>query len=242
MSQGIFITGTDTGIGKTIVAAGLLRSLRQRKIDAVPMKPVQTGAERRGTRLVAPDLEFSLAVSGYKPSPEEIALMAPYLYEPACSPHLAARLANNYPEISRIKDCCNKLLKTHKAVLVEGAGGIMVPINERQMMLELMVSLDYPVVLVARFGLGTINHTLLSIQALRNAGLNLLGVVFNHYEPPLPENRFIEDDNPEAIARFGNIAVLGKLRYMDNNKFDQNETWRQFEAEMPGLSIISAVY
>jgi dethiobiotin synthase len=242
MKRGIFITGTDTGIGKTVVAAGLLRRLRQKKIDAVPMKPVQTGAERQGNRLIAPDLEFSLAASGYRPSREEISLMAPYLYEPACSPHLAARLAHNYPDIEKIKDCCDRLLETHKTVLVEGAGGIMVPLNERQLTLELMVLLDYPVVLVARSGLGTINHTLLSIQALRNAGLNLLGVVFNHSAPPLQEDRFIEEDNPEAIARFGNVPVLGKLRYFENNKFDQNETWRQFEADMPGLdSILSCL-
>jgi dethiobiotin synthetase len=240
MNKGIFITGTDTGVGKTMVTAGLLRWLRQRGVDAVPVKPVQTGAEKRDGKLIAPDLEFSLAISGYRPSEGEIGLMSPYLYEPSCSPHLAGRIAHNYPEIPKIIDCCDKLLASHRAVLVEGAGGIMVPLNERQTMLDLMIALNYPVLLVARFGLGTINHTLLSVRVLRSSGLDLLGVVFNRSEPGLPGNRFIEDDNPVAVANFGSIPVLGKLRYFENSKFDQNDSWRQFEADMPGLDAILA--
>lgn len=233
MSRGIFITGTDTGVGKTVVTAGLVRWLRQEGIDVVPMKPVQTGAIRQGSRLIAPDLEFCLAAAGIKPADGEADLMLPYAYEPACSPHLAGRLAHNYPEISRIVDCAEKLLQMHRAIVVEGAGGIMVPLNERQTMLDLMVAMSYPVVLVSRFSLGTINHTLLSLQALRASGLNLLGVVFNHPEPPQPENQFIEDDNPEAIARFGNVLVLGKLRYFENLDPANSEVWNSFKTNMP---------
>ena len=238
MSLGIFITGTDTGIGKTVVTAGILRWLRSQGVDAVPMKPVQTGATKQRGRLISPDLEFCLAASGIKPDADELKLMLPYVYEPACSPHLAGRLAGKYPEIPEIKRCAETLLQKHQAIVVEGAGGIMVPLNERQTMLDLMVAFSYPVVLVTRFGLGTINHTLLSLNALRSAGLNLLGVVFSHTEPPQPENEFIEEDNPEAIARFGNVPVLGKLMFFENLSPANAEVWQNFEKNMPGLKRI----
>ena len=238
MSRGIFITGTDTGIGKTVVTAGILRWLRRQNIDAVPMKPVQTGARRQGRRLISPDLEFCLAASGIEPGAGEAKLMQPYAYEPACSPHLAGRLAHKYPEISEVVKCAEGLLRKHQAVVVEGAGGIMVPLNENDTMLDLMKELAYPVVLVARFGLGTINHTLLSVNALRAGGLNLLGVVFNHTEPPRPENRFIEADNPEIIARFGKTPVLGKLKYFENLDPAAAKVWRDFETDMPGLRLL----
>lgn len=238
MSRGIFVTGTDTGVGKTLVTAGIVRWLRNQGIDAVPMKPVQTGGEPRGGRLVAPDLEYYLSVSGIIPDPAEMQLMSPYVYEPACSPHLAGRMAQHYPEPSRIKDCAEKLMQNHRAVVVEGAGGIMVPINESGTMLDLIQMLAFPVVLVSRFGLGTINHTLLSVRALRASGLDLLGVVFNHVEPPLPENRFIEKDNPATIARFGEVTVLGKIRYFNSLSPTTGETWKLFEKDMPGLKKI----
>lgn len=238
VSRGLFITGTDTGVGKTVVTAGIVRWLRQQGIDAVPMKPVQTGARRQGNRLVAPDLEFCLAAAGIKPDFEEGRLMLPYAYEPTCSPHLAGRLAGHYPEISKITSCAEKLLEKHQVVVVEGAGGILVPLNEQQTMLDLMVALNYPVVLVARFGLGTINHTLLSIRTLREAGLDLLGVVFNHTELPRPENELIEADNPETIARFGKVPVLGKLGRFEKLSPEKPENWREFERDMPGLETI----
>lgn len=237
-NRGIFITGTDTGVGKTLVTAGILRWLRHRGFNAVPMKPVQTGGEVRDGRLIAPDLEFCLAASGIQAGQDDIKLMSPYVYEPACSPHLAGRMAQHYPEISRIKDCAGKLLQNYQAVIVEGAGGVMVPLNESFTMLDLMKVLDYPVVLVSRFGLGTINHTLLSIRALQTAGLKIIGIVFNHTERPQPENRFIEEDNPITIAQFSRVRVMGKIGYLENSNPENEETWKHFEKGMTGLENI----
>lgn len=237
-NRGIFITGTDTGVGKTLVTAGILRWLRQNGVDVVPMKPVQTGAAREGDKLIAPDLEFCLAAAGIKPSAEEKKLMLPYAYEPACSPHLAGRLMGRYPEIPEIVRCADMLLKKRQAVIVEGAGGVLVPLNERRTMLDLMTELHYPVALVSRPGLGTINHTLLSIEALRSAGLNLLGVVFNRTGPLLAENKFIEEDNPETIAVFGDVQTLGNIRYFRKLDPEDRKIWRDFEADLTGLETI----
>ena len=225
----IFITGTSTEVGKTVVTAGLLRALRQRGVDAVPMKPVQTGGEpdRTGT-LQAPDLCFCLSVTGMTPDNFEMALMNPYVYEPACSPHLAGRMAGSYPNVDHIVNCAEELAAKHDCVLIEGAGGIMVPLNEDTLALDLIQHLNAPVILVAHAGLGTINHTLLSINTLRQAGLEVLGVIFNEVTPTAEEDRFIADDNPDAIARFGEVEILGSIRYAESIE-EESVFWNQFE-------------
>ena len=238
MSPGIFVTGIDTGVGKSVVAAGILRWLRNQGIDAVPMKPIQTGGVPGGDRLIAPDLEFCLSTSHIRPDSNEVQLMSPYVYKPACSPHLAGRMAQRYADPSKIKDCADKLLQNHQALVVEGAGGVMVPLNESVTMLDLMKMLAYPVVLVSRFGLGTINHTLMSIQALRTFDIRIIGVVFNHTTQPRPENQLIEEDNPRATAQFGNVRVLGKLRYLNNLSSKREDIWSNFEEDMTGLKYI----
>jgi dethiobiotin synthetase len=147
-------------------------------------------------------------------------------------------MAGGYAELSFIKDCAERLLQHRQGLVVEGAGGIMVPLNESETMLDLMKAFGYPVVLVSRIGLGAINHALLSIQALRAAGVDLIGVVFNRTEPPSPENAFIEDDNPRAVAKFGRVRVLGEVRYFrPDDRGD--EMWGWFEASVPGLAAIA---
>jgi dethiobiotin synthetase len=240
MTQGIFVTGTDTGVGKTLVTAGIIRWLRKHWTDVAPMKPVQTGAEKQENMFIAPDLEFSLTASSLKPDAEERRMMAPYLYEPACSPHLAGRLTGCYPDIATIQKYAEIILSHRQKLVVEGAGGILVPLNENETMLDLMKALGYPVVLVSRIGLGAINHALLSINILNTAGIKLVGVVFNQTEPPLPENRYIEEDNPKAVEQFGKVKILGNIGYFE--RFEQSEDlWERFERSMPGLVDIKAV-
>ncbi len=238
--HGLFVTGTDTGVGKTLVAAGILRWLRSQWIDAVPMKSVQTGAENRDGCLFAPDLEFCLNAADLHPDSDERRLMSPYLYEPACSPHLAGKMAHRYPDVSVIQKSVEIILRRRHAVIVEGAGGIMVPLNENETMLDLMKTLGYPVVLVSRVGLGAINHALLSINTLNSAGLELAGIVFNQNESPAPENKYIEEDNPETIARFGKVRILGNIGYLDKSALPE-EMWGRFVKSMPGLEYIKEV-
>ncbi len=191
------------------------------------MKPVQTGAQKMGDTFSAPDLEVHLSASGLVPASHEIEWMAPYLYEPACSPHLAGRMAGHYPDIAHIQDCAKQLSAAHDVLLVEGAGGIYAPIDETQTMLDLMKALDYPVLLVARRGLGTINHTLLSIETLRNAGLDIAGVVFTETEDV--ERDFIRVDNPGAVRDFGKVDILGDIDYLSTLGTDPDAAWNHFE-------------
>lgn len=213
MSSGTFITGTDTGVGKTIVTASLLTHLRSAGSPAGVMKPVQTGCTRIDSGLQAPDPVFCINASGWRPTEEEQALIAPYRFEKACSPHLAARLAGEDISIPRIMQCFEELGSRFDPLLVEGAGGIAVPLSTRTTMLDLMQAMALPVILVARSGLGTINHSMLSLHRLRQAGLAVAGIVFNDTAPPDDES--IAVDNIQIIGEAGAVRVLGRLPYAD---------------------------
>jgi len=207
MNRGVWIVGTDTDVGKTHISAQLLRFLSQ-KIDIVPMKPIQTGA----TQGRAPDLDACLQNAQMIPSSKEYSYMAPYLYEPACSPHLAARLSNQKITIEYIVSCAQNLWLQHEALLIEGSGGLLVPINEQQTMFDLVKTIRLPIVLVARGSLGTINHTLLSLSLLQKADLEIAGVIINDAQGPASD-AFIREDNPATIASFGNVPILADLTF-----------------------------
>ncbi|MBN2703458.1 MAG: dethiobiotin synthase [Pontiellaceae bacterium] len=238
--NGLFITGTDTDIGKTALSALLLAELRRRNINAAPMKPAQTGCaeklkngnwkpetgnlktETKGEFQVSdftsqvsnysvPDLDYSLSMAQMKVDDATYATMAPYTFEPACSPHLAAEMAGTEIDIAEMVIAARTLARTYEFILAEGAGGILVPLNRRELMIDLMQALRFPVLLVARPNLGTINHTLLSIRTLRSDGLDIAGVVLVSSRPGEPG--FIEADSAATIEQFGNVPVLGTISY-----------------------------
>jgi len=209
--RGVFVTGTDTGVGKTVVTATLVAVMRRMGIDAVPAKPIQTGCEERPEGLVAPDLEFTLTRNGLAPDEAEQALMCPYRFRSPCSPHLAADRENAHISIDQVVHASQRLAEQHQAVLVEGAGGILVPITGDKTMVDLMEALDLPIVLVTRPSLGTLNHTLLSLAELSRRNLRVGGLVFNQSEPG--PRGYVEEDNRETLARMGAVPVLADLPF-----------------------------
>ncbi len=212
MTRGVFVTGTDTGVGKTWIAAGLVRRLRAAGVDAVPMKPVQTGGDRDAAgRLAAPDLEAVLAAAGLAVSEEERADLCPYLYEPACSPHLAARLAGRPIELERIAAAAARLSARRAAVVVEGAGGVLVPLGPVWTMLDLAARLGLPAVVVARAGVGTLNHALLTLGALRRARVTVAGVVLNEAAGAAATPALVRDDNARTLEERGAARVLARV-------------------------------
>ncbi|MGA3118574.1 MAG: dethiobiotin synthase [Syntrophobacteraceae bacterium] len=234
--KGIFITGTDTDAGKTIAAAAVLVSMRACGIDAVPMKPVQTGGRRwdrlpgsalsstapgrwdgradgcPDLELQSPDLTFCLEMAELRPDPEELQDMVPFIYEPACSPHLAAAKTDREISFDRIFEAFRSLLRRHERVVVEGAGGVLAPVSGNQTMIDLMTMLGLPVILAARPGLGTINHTLLSIREIERSGLTLHGIIF--CETTRSGWGEIAENNVKTIERMGKARVLGRIPYM----------------------------
>jgi dethiobiotin synthetase len=147
-----------------------------------------------------------------RPDADELQDMVPFIYEPACSPHLAAAKAGREISLERIVAAFHRLLRRHERVVVEGAGGLLVPITGDKTMIDLMAMLGLPVILAARPGLGAINHTLLSIRELARTGLELLGIIF--CETSDRGWGEIEQNNVETIARMGKVPVLGRIPFI----------------------------
>ncbi len=203
--KGIFVTGTDTGIGKTIVSAALMNAY-SKKGNVCYWKPIQTGIEEDN------DTETVKTLANC--SAEEIHDKGFRLEKPL-SPHLSARLANVEITIEEtIKFIENKT--EDKFWIVEGAGGILVPLNENELMVDLIKALNLPVFIVARSGLGTINHTLLTIETLRNHNLEILGIIMNG-EPNL--------ENKKAIEHYGKVTVLAEMPKFEKLDSDTLRNW-----------------
>ncbi|TYP95117.1 dethiobiotin synthetase/malonyl-CoA O-methyltransferase [Fodinibius salinus] len=185
----IFVTGTDTGIGKTVVSAMLTKAL-----NASYWKPIQAGLEEET------DTEFVRRTTGFS---EDRIIPERYRLETPMSPHGAAKIDDVYIEMSDFS--LPKYDTDH--LVVEGAGGLMVPINDEDMIIDLISYLQLPVVLVARSSLGTLNHTFLSLEALWRRDIPILGVVMNG-----PEHQ----SNREAIQHYGNIDILAEIDTMQD--------------------------
>jgi dethiobiotin synthetase len=200
--RGLFVTGTGTGVGKTIVSAALLAAMRAAGEPVRAHKPVVTGlAEPSGAW--PPDHELLALAAGM--IPEEV---APLRFDPPVSPHLAATLAGQGIDPAAV--IADARVGSHRTLLVEGVGGLLVPLSNDFTVRDLAVELGLPLVIAAAPGLGTINHTLLTIEAARAVGLSVAAVVLT----PWPsEPSYAEQSNRETIARLGGaeVAVLEEI-------------------------------
>jgi dethiobiotin synthetase len=209
MRTGIFITATDTGVGKTIVSAGLILALKARGLNVGYMKPVESGCPVLDGEVVPQDVRFIREVCGIR---DDLDLMCPYRLKAGAAPSIASRLEETHIDISYIVDQYFQLSLMHEIVVVEGVGGLMVPLNNSELVTDLILQLGLETVIVARPGLGTINHSLLTINLAKMMGIAVAGVVINGFGKEaigLPERT-----NPDEIAHFGNVPVLGILPWM----------------------------
>jgi len=198
MARGIFVTGTSTEVGKTVVAAAIARTLTAEGERVTVFKPAVTGLDEG----VETDHELLRRASGSGQSDEEI---APYRYGPPASPHLAAALAGEEIDPEQLRAAAAAAAQGADAIVCEGVGGFLVPLSPTYLVRDLAVDLGYPLVVVASPGLGTINHTLLTIEAARAAGLEVAAVVLNPW-PAEPSQ--IESDNRRTIADLADVEVL----------------------------------
>ncbi len=208
--RGYFITGTDTDAGKTIACAAVAAICQDAGYRVLPAKPVQTGCPARYPRL-APDLAVCRRLAGIAIPPAALPLLTSYRFAPACSPHLAAARAGIRISVAKIARDLRQLQTMADLLVVEGAGGVLAPLNQRQTMLDLMRELELPVILVSRTQLGAINHALLSLRVLRQAGIRVAGVLFNATRPGRPN--YIEADNRRCIPSMGRVLSLGHIPY-----------------------------
>jgi dethiobiotin synthetase len=196
-TPGVFVTGTSTEVGKTVVAAVIARTLAAEGKRVAVFKPAVTGLEEEGET----DHALLRRASGSDQGDEEI---APYRYGPPASPHLAAALAGEEIDPERLRQAARDAAEGADAIVCEGVGGLLVPLSPTYLVRDLVANLGYPLVVVAAPGLGTINHTLLTLESARAAGLEVAAVVLN----PWPEHPSeIERDNRGTIAELGQVRV-----------------------------------
>ena len=182
MSGGWFITGTDTGVGKTRVAHGLLEALARAGQRAVGMKPVASGCRATAAGLRSEDAESLLAASGVA---TDYADINPYAFAPPCAPHLAARASGVAIRLEKILGHFQRLQEKAPWLVVEGIGGWRVPLGEHLTMADVARALRLPVILVVGLRLGCLNHALLTLSAIRHDGIPLAGWVANQIDPAM---------------------------------------------------------
>jgi dethiobiotin synthetase len=203
MQTAFFVTGTDTGVGKTYVTRALLYATRQRGLSAAGMKPVAAGVEVDGRN---EDVVQLMAASSIQPP---VALVNPFLYDPPIAPHIAAREAGRPIDVAVIQQTFTQLQMLVDVVWVEGAGGFLVPLNAQQDTADLARTLGLPVVLVVGMRLGCLNHALLTAEAIERRGLTLAGWVANRIDPAMA--RF--EANLETLQTRLNMPLLGIIPF-----------------------------
>ena len=229
--RGLFVTGTDTAAGKTVLSASLLAAMRAGGEQALACKPVLTGLDEDPPPPWPADDQLLALVTG-----SERTKIAPYRFGPAVSPHLAAELAGTPLDPDELVAGVHAALAGAGVAVVEGVGGLMVPIAGRWLVRDLAVELGLPLVVAARPGLGTISHTLLTLEAARTVGLDVRAVVLTPW-PAEPGE--IERSNRRTIAELGAVEVstLEELSGPDPGalaRAGSSLPWRQWVAEASG--------
>ncbi len=208
-----FITGTDTDVGKTYVASALLRHFAAQGLTCLGMKPVAAGCEWVDGELQSQDV-LSLQAAGNVSAP--LADVNPYALQPAIAPHLAAVEAGVHIDLTSIADAFMRLSNLAQVVVVEGAGGFLVPLNEKESMADLAYKLNLPVILVVAMRLGCINHALLTVQAIQARGLQLAGWVANTMQQ---EMSYLAD-NIETLKQHISAPLIATVRWQEPPVFD----------------------
>jgi dethiobiotin synthetase len=202
--RGVFVTGTDTEVGKTVVAGAIAATLAAGADRVATFKPAVTGLTKMGGRL--PDHELLRRSSG---SPQSAEAVSPYRFGPAVSPHLAAELAGIAIAPGHLVAAAEAAAANADVLVVEGVGGLLVPLAADYLVRDFAAELGLPVVVVARPGLGTINHTLLTVEAARSKGLEVAAVVLTPW-PRFP--RLIEASNRRTIEALAGVETFGLPR------------------------------
>ena len=200
---GLFITGTDTGVGKTVIAGAIAQWFARRGASVAVCKPIATGCVRRREGLVSEDAEFLASAADSRHPLEQICTQR---YAEPMAPALAARHEARPLDWSEVDRSIQQMCLGSAVMIVEGVGGVAVPLDDQTTVLHLAHWLQLPAIVVARPGIGTINHTLLTVGALRSAGVNVAGVIINRY--PAESASIAEEANPAAIEKWGGVPVL----------------------------------
>jgi dethiobiotin synthetase len=208
MAKAFFITGTDTDVGKTFCTVALLHAFAQLRLRVVGMKPVAAGAAEGGLN---DDVVALMTASNVV---ADVADVNPYCFSRAIAPHIAAAEENCIVSIALLQQSLQRLRGQSDVVLIEGAGGFLVPLNAGETMADLAVALGAPIILVVGMRLGCLNHALLTAEAIRARGLQLAGWIANCIDPAMPA----QFENIKTLEERLNTPLLGIMPYLQNAK------------------------
>ncbi|MDK2799228.1 MAG: dethiobiotin synthetase [Clostridiales bacterium] len=235
MAKGIFIVGTDTDVGKTVVSGGLMYLLLTQGYNACYFKPVLSGASIEKGQLIPGDTRFVKWISGLE---EETHHITPYSFQTPVSPHLAARIENRSIDINAIQEKFEYLKSQYDYIVAEGSGGFAVPLNDKGYMLyHLIQALNIGIIVVARAGLGTINHTILTVMAAQNMKIPVKGIMINGYDA----SALCDNDNIKTIKRVTGLPVLGVIPKLENVYVEKLQTGNLKDVFRKEIDISSIV-
>ncbi len=212
MMNGLFITGTDTEIGKTFITAILTLGLRNMGMSVCPAKPIASGGVLYENSWISEDVLTYQRLTGILEAPS---LLSPICFQRPASPHLAAELEGQSIRPQQAIDALHELAQWYEMLLIEGIGGWLVPITYEYSVADLAQEIQFPVLVVSANKLGTLNHTLLTLESIRNRGLSIAGVVMTN--PNRPGDSDIAANNIETIKKVGHVEILGVIPYLGEN-------------------------
>lgn len=218
MPIGFFVTGTDTGVGKTVISAALIKTFQAKGINACGMKPVETGCKRINGTLIPSDGTFLKQIARMDDPIERI---TPFCFETPAAPSVASEIEKRDIDIRLIKERFQELQKKYQTAIVEGAGGLLVPLKRDYFVIDLVRELALPIIVVSRPSLGTINHTLLTVNYALKEGIKVAGIIINFSNRP--ENTAAEKTNPAVIRKLSPVPVIGTFPYLENLEDDAIE-------------------
>ena len=200
--RGLFITGTDTGVGKTLVACGVAQLLRKRRINVGVMKPFATGNQIYSRNFKSQDTELLAAAANVGDMDNEL---NPVFFPIAASPLMASLITKNHISLKSVLSAFQRIRRMHEFVVVEGIGGIMVPLTNSYLLGDFVKLLGLQLIVVSRPNLGSVNHTLLTVNACKKYGLDIVGIIFNRM-PSKPD--IVESMTPQFIRKLTGISII----------------------------------
>lgn len=211
MPKGFLITGTDTGVGKTIIAGAVVKALHFLGLKTGVMKPIESGCSRKGDVLIPYDGLFLKQIAR---TDDPLSSITPCCLESPLAPLPAAEQDGTEIDLSSITRVFATLSGKYDAIVAEGIGGLMVPLRKDYFVADLAAELGLPLIVVARPGLGTINHTMLTVRCALKEGLSVAGIIINYSQPP--EDSLAEKTNPRLLAQISPVPVLGIFPHLKN--------------------------
>jgi dethiobiotin synthetase len=213
MAKGFFVTGTDTGVGKTIITAALILAVSRLGFKTGGMKPVETGCLQEGNALVPSDGMFIKTVARME---ENIDLVSPCRFLNPLAPLAASEREGVSVDLEKIRKAYDTLSEKYDAIIIEGIGGLLVPITRDYFVSNLARELGFPIIVVSKPGLGTINHTMLTVNYAVKEGIIVAGIIINYNHPP--DGTLADSTNPDIIKKISPVPLIGIFPHLENLK------------------------